>query len=84
MAKMKNEIREKARKEVVWAKTAKDLNLLIAKYLEILERPDVTDTDIRLAITVSGLIGRQVSIENVVIAYERLASVNNKKYAFTA
>jgi hypothetical protein len=83
MAKTKDEdTRRKARKEVAKAKTAEDLNRLIAKHLEIMDEPGATVQDIRLAETISALIGRQVSIENARIAYERLAMGNGKTYGF--
>lgn len=82
MKKTREKIQDKARKEILKAKTADDLNKLIAKHLEILEQPGVTLQDIRLAESVSGLIGRQVSVENTKISYERLAAFNGKKYSF--
>jgi hypothetical protein len=84
MAKAKDEIGGKARNEVLKAKTADDLNRIIAKHLEILGKPGATIQDIRLAETISSLIGRQVSIENVKISYERLSMANSKKYSFVS
>jgi hypothetical protein len=84
MAKVRDEFRGKARNEVSKAKTADDLNRIIAKYIDALDKPGATLQDIRLAETISGLIGRQVSIENARIAYERLSMANTKKYNFVS
>jgi hypothetical protein len=84
MAKAKDEINGKARNEVLKAKTADELNRIIAKHLGILNKPGATIQEIRLAETVSALIGRQVSIENAKISYERLTLANNKKYGFVS
>jgi hypothetical protein len=84
MAKAKDEINGKARNEVTKAKSANDLNRIIAKYIDILDKPGATIQDIRLAETISSLIGRQVSIENAKISYERLAVANAKKYSFVS
>jgi hypothetical protein len=84
MAKAKDEIQDKAKNEVFKAKTADDLNCIIAKHLEILDKPNATIQDIRLAGAISSLIGRQVSIENAKISYERLAMANSKKYGFVS
>jgi hypothetical protein len=78
----KTTFKEKVLKEVSLVKTAKDLNLLIARYIDILEKPTVSDEDIRKAVIVSGFIGRQVSVENARISYERLSAINGKKYSF--
>jgi hypothetical protein len=80
----KKAVREKARKIVGKAKTAAELNIIIARHLDILESGSLEDTDIRLAESVSGLIGRQVSVENAKISYERLATLNGKAYAFVS
>jgi len=80
----KKETVTKAKNEVAKAKTANDLNKLIAKHLDVLDRTKVTDADIKLASMVSGLIGRQVSVENARISFERLALVTDKKFAFVA
>jgi hypothetical protein len=84
MAKAKEEINGKARNEVLKAKTADDLNRIIAKHIDILDKPGVTIQDRFLAETISGLIGRQVAVENVKISYERLAMANGKKYSFVS
>jgi hypothetical protein len=84
MAKAKDEINGKARNEVLKAKTADDLNRIIAKHLEILGKPGATIQDIRLAGAISSLIGRQVSIENAKISYERLAVANSRTYGFVS
>jgi hypothetical protein len=84
MVKAKDEINGKAKNEVSRAKTADELNRIIAKHLGILNKPGATIQDIRLAETVSALIGRQVSIENVKISYERLTLANTKKYSFVS
>jgi hypothetical protein len=80
--KAKAAIRGKVQNEVSKAKTADDLNRIIAKHIEILDKPGATLHDIRLAEAISGLIGRQVSIENAKISYERLTMANTKKYNF--
>jgi hypothetical protein len=84
MAKARDEIRGKARTEVLKAKTADELNRIIAKHITALDKPGATLQDIRLSETISGLIGRQVSIENARIAYERLSMANTKKYNFVS
>jgi hypothetical protein len=84
MAKAKEELRGKARNEIFEAKTADDLNRIIARHIEIPNKPSVTLQDIRLAETVSALIGRQVSIENAKISYERLTLANSKQYGFVS
>jgi hypothetical protein len=76
-------IKSKAQNVVSGAKTAADLNRLISKYIDILEK-GVTSEELRLIETISGLIGRQVSVENAKISYERLASLNNKVYGFAS
>jgi hypothetical protein len=83
MAKAKDEIQGKAQNEVSKAKTADDLNRIIAKHIDALDKPGATLHDIRLAETISGLIGRQVSIENARISYERLSMANAKIYNFS-
>ena len=75
------EIKSEAKKEILSAKTADDLNRLIARYLDKLEGPNLTTQDIRLAEIVSSLIGRQISVENAKINYERLSASNGKKGA---
>jgi hypothetical protein len=84
MAKAKEEINGRARNEVLKAKTAEDLNRIIAKHIDILDTPGATIQDRLLAETISSLIGRQVAVENVKISYERLAMANGKKYSFVS
>jgi hypothetical protein len=84
MVKSKDGIGEETKNEVLKAKTANDLNRIIAMHLEKLDSSNVTIQDIRLAETISNLIGRQVSIENAKISYERLTLANNKKYGFVS
>jgi hypothetical protein len=84
MAKTKDGFRGKALDEVSKAKTADELNLVIAKHIEILDKPGATTQDRLLAKTISDLIGRQVAVENVKIAYERLSMANGKAYSFVS
>jgi hypothetical protein len=84
MAKAKNGIEGKALNEIAKAKSADDLNRIIAKHIDILDKPGATIQDRLLAETISGLIGRQVAIENIKISYERLAMANGKKYSFVS
>lgn len=84
MAGTKKEVQARAEKEVGRAKTADELCRIIARYIDCLEKPGVTAEDLRMAAAVSGFIGRQVSVENARISYERLAAVNGKKYAFAS
>ncbi|MDR2742377.1 MAG: hypothetical protein LBB98_09530, partial [Treponema sp.] len=66
----------------VKAKTADELNVILAKHLDILEGPNVSAFDIRLAETVSNLVGKQTKVESVRIAYETLCMKSGKKYKF--
>jgi hypothetical protein len=84
MAKAKDGIRDEAKNEVLKAKTADELNRIIAKHIDILDKPGATIQDRLLAGTISGLIGRQVAVENARISYERLAMANGKKYGFVS
>jgi hypothetical protein len=84
MAKAKNGAAEKVQKMVAEAKTAGDLNRLISKYIDILENGGLAAEELKQIEMISGLIGRQVSVENAKISYERLAALNNKAYAFAA
>ncbi len=72
----------KAKSEVAKAKTADELNRIIARHIDLLEKGNVTKDDLRLSAMVSGFIGRQVSVENTRISFERLAAMNGKNYAF--
>ena len=84
MTKARDEIRIKARNEVSKAKTGDDLNRIIAKHIDIMDKPGATIQDRLLAETISRLIGRQIAVENVKISYERLAMANGKKYNFVS
>jgi hypothetical protein len=84
MAKAKDEIQGKARNEVSKAKTADELNRIIAKHIDALDKPGATIQDRLLAKTISDLIGRQVAVENAKIAYERLSMANGKAYSFAS
>jgi hypothetical protein len=64
------------------AKTADELNVIIARHLDILEGPSVSAFDIRLAETVSNLVGKQTKVESVRIAYETLGIKSGKNYKF--
>jgi hypothetical protein len=82
VAKAKNGTSAVALNEVSKAKTADDLNCIIAKHVDILDKPGATLQDRLMAATISALIGRQISIENVKISYERLSMANKKTYRF--
>jgi hypothetical protein len=64
------------------AKTADELNVILARHLDILEGANVAAFDIRLAETVSSIIGKQVRVENAIIAYETLRMKSGKNYKF--
>jgi hypothetical protein len=66
----------------VKAKTADELNAILARHLDKLENSKVTAFDIRLAETVSNLIGKQTKVESVRIAYETLRMKSGKNYKF--
>jgi uncharacterized coiled-coil protein SlyX len=74
------EIREERKAQQ--AKTADELNAIIARHFDILEGPNVTAWDIRLAETVSNLIGKQTKVESIKIAYESLRIKNGADYKF--
>jgi hypothetical protein len=80
-----NKKKEKENQEkgkVLRAKTADELNQIIARHLDILEGSNVTAWDIRLAETVSNLIGKQAKVESIKIAYEALRIKNGAEYKF--
>jgi hypothetical protein len=84
MAASKKALQGKAKNEVARAKTADELNRIIARHIDLLESGKATEDDVRLSAMVSGFIGRQVSVENVRISFERLAALNEKSYAFVS
>jgi hypothetical protein len=65
------------------AKNADDLNLIIAKHLDILNGDKVSAEAIRKAESVANLIGKQIKVEGVRIAYEGLRVKVGKTYVFT-
>jgi hypothetical protein len=67
---------------MVKAKTADELNVILARHLDKLENSKVTAFDIRLAETVSNLIGKQTKVESVRIAYETLRMKSGQNYKF--
>jgi hypothetical protein len=71
-----------AEKIVTKAKTADELNRILARHLDILNGQNVSVWDIRLAEAVSNLIGKQTKIESVKIAYGELALKTGKSYEF--
>jgi len=77
-------IQSRAKNVISKAKTAADLNRIISKYIDILENDNLTLEELRLIEMISGLIGRQVSVENAKISYERLAAHNSKVYGFAS
>jgi hypothetical protein len=68
--------------EKLKAKTAEDLNLIIAKHLDILDGTKVTADDIRKAESIANLIGKQLKTESIRIAYEGLYLKSGKTYGF--
>jgi hypothetical protein len=63
-------------------KKADDLNLIIAKHLDILDGENVTAESIRKAESVANLIGKQLKVESVRISYEDLRVRTGKSYEF--
>jgi hypothetical protein len=64
------------------AKKADDLNLIIAKHLDILDGENVTAEAIRKAESVANLIGKQLKVESVRISYEDLRVRMGEFYEF--
>ncbi|MDR3284263.1 MAG: hypothetical protein LBS97_03670 [Treponema sp.] len=65
------------------AKKADDLNLIIAKHLDILDGDNVSAEAIRRAESVANLIGKQLKVESVRISYEDLRVRTGKSYGFS-
>jgi hypothetical protein len=64
------------------AKKANDLKLIIARHLDILDGGNVSAEDIRKAESVANLVGKQLKLESVSIAYENLRIRTGKAYGF--
>lgn len=71
-----------ATKRLQEGKTADELNKIIGRHLDALENPKATMLDIRIAETVSNLIGKQMKVESIKIAYESLRMKNGIDYKF--
>jgi hypothetical protein len=69
--------------ETLKAKKADDLNLIIAKHLDILDGDNLPLDAIRKAESVANLIGKQLKVESAKIAYEELRIKTGKTYGFT-
>jgi hypothetical protein len=69
--------------ETLKAKKADDLNLIIAKHLDILNGEKVSAEAIRRADSVANMIGKQLKVESVRIAYEDLRIKTGKTYGFS-
>jgi hypothetical protein len=65
------------------AKKADDLNLIIAKHLDILDGDNVSAEAIRRAESVANLIGKQLKVESVRISYEGLRARTGRSYEFS-
>jgi hypothetical protein len=63
-------------------KKADDLNLIIAKHLDILDGDNLPLDAVRKAESVANLIGKQLKVEGAKIAYEELRIKTGKTYGF--
>ncbi|MDR1046631.1 MAG: hypothetical protein LBL64_02570 [Treponema sp.] len=69
-------------RKVQRAKTPDELNIIIARHLDILNGANVTAWDIRIAEAASNLIGKQMKVESVRISYETLRMKSGQNYKF--
>jgi hypothetical protein len=65
------------------SKTAEELNLIIARHMDILNGDKVSAEAIRKADSVANLIGKQLKVESTRIAYEDLRIKVGRTFKFS-